>query len=634
MSGILPCSLLSFMHTVYAILREKNNSENMLVPCAMGHFLVRYALFLRDVDYNIYGIFLQKISVMKQETAFKILQTGANVFLTGEPGSGKTYIINRYVRWLREHGITAAVTASTGIAATHIGGMTIHSWCGIGVRTSLSAHDLSALAGHERVARRIRNAHVLILDEVSMLSAQTLSMAETACRTVRRTNTPFGGLQVVLVGDFFQLPPVVAREKQEDVQLGCMEQAAAKTPAPFAFRSQAWDAMQPVVCYLTEQHRQEDAAFLQLLSAVRSGATSGNTRADLLAARRVVEKDAPNDLPLLFSHNADVDRINEQRLAAISGAVKRYGMRSHGPEGLVAALKRGCLSPETLSLKTGARVMFTKNNPDGSFVNGTVGEVRYFTDDSMPVVRTFRGRRVSVEPMEWTITDGVRVLARISQLPLRLAWAITIHKSQGMTLDAAVMDLSQTFEYGQGYVALSRVRTLSGLHLLGWNERSLQVHPEVIAQDKDFRQRSISAQTTFAALSKAECDARIRAFLVSRGGTPKGGVAVNGRERVQRASTYATTLALVQSGKTLHEVARARLLTEGTIIAHLVKLRADGRLRRIDLERFLAPVLRRALPTIHAAFQELGGEQLSPVFEKLGGAYSYDDLRLARAMME
>ncbi|MEK7570199.1 MAG: helix-turn-helix domain-containing protein [Patescibacteria group bacterium] len=568
---------------------------------------------------------------MTQATALAILQTGVNVFLTGEPGSGKTHTVNSYVRWLRSHGIPPAITASTGIAATHISGMTIHSWCGIGIKKSLSTHDLNALAANERVARRVRNTSVLIIDEVSMLSAQTLAMADAVCRKIRQDTAPFGGLQVVVVGDFFQLPPVVPQENRDSAQLGFGEDAVDS--APFAFRSPAWDSAQPVVCYLTEQHRQEDAEFLSLLSAVRSGTADEDTHSALAARRADVER-TPQDLPRLYAHNADVDRVNETRLAAIPGIAKHYTMISHGKEGLVATLQRGCLSPETLSLKVGARVMFTKNNPDGSFVNGTVGEVQGFGDEDQPVVRTLRGRRIEVEPMEWTITDGTRTLARITQLPLRLAWAITIHKSQGMTLDAAVMDLSQAFEYGQGYVALSRVRSLTGLHLLGWNERSLEVHPEVIAQDQNFQQSSITAETTCAARSKKEQAALVHAFIVSSGGKPAGGVVMSTRKNTSRGSTYDVTLELVHSGASIHKIAKARSLTEGTIISHMLKLFTDGRLTRAELEPLISPALQKSLPKIQAVFKTLDVEHLSPIFEKLGGAYSYDDLRIARALLE
>lgn len=570
---------------------------------------------------------------MTQETAQKILQTGANVFLTGEPGSGKTHTVNEYVRWLNQHGVAPAITASTGIAATHIGGMTIHSWCGIGIKKSLSSHDLDAIADNERVVRRVQKANVLIIDEVSMLSAPTLAMAEAVCRKLRQPDKPFGGLQVVLVGDFFQLPPVVTREDDDGTRLGFEENTATEKVAPFAFRSRAWADAQLVVCYLTEQHRQEDLALLKILSIVRAGSTDGHTHT-ALATRQVDEHQAPRDLPRLYSHNANVDQMNEARLASIPGKAKTYSMTSRGSERLVATLQRGCLSPEKLSLKVGARVMFTKNNPDGSFVNGTIGEVQSFTDEGMPVVITLRGRRVYVEPMEWTITDGTRVLARISQLPLRLAWAITIHKSQGMTLDAAVMDLSQAFEYGQGYVALSRVRSLVGLHLLGWNERSLQVHPEVIAQDEDFQQRSTEAQTACAAISKTEQANRVRQFIISCGGKTAGGVSINEHKSAPRGSTYQTTLELVKSGKSIPDIAKIRSLTEGTITSHILRLYADGRLTRAELEPHISPALKHALPKIQAAFQKLGHEHLSPVFNELGGAYSYEDLRFARALME
>lgn len=549
---------------------------------------------------------------MTQETALKILQTGANVFLTGEPGSGKTHMINQYVAWLRARGIEPAITASTGIAATHIGGLTIHSWSGVGIRRGLSEYDLDIIATNERVAKRIRRARILIIDEVSMLSDFTFDMVDAVCREVRQKNEPFGGLQVVLVGDFFQLPPV--------------------GPAPFAFRSRAWRTLNPLVCYLSEQYRQEDTAFLGLLSAVRSGTVDGRVHG-LLASRRADEVRVPRDLPRLYSHNIDVDRINEERLAVISGTVRQFMMTSRGPGALTATLKRGCLSPEILSLKVGARVIFTKNNPNGSFTNGTLGEVEKFTGDGMPIVRTIRGRRIYVEPMEWTIADGARVLARISQVPLRLAWAITVHKSQGMTLDAALCDLSQAFEYGQGYVALSRVRSLAGLHIVGWNDRALEVHPEISAQDQDFKLRSTATENAFASMPTAEHGALMRNFVVACGGRFKGAVSASSGKSKSRGTTQEATLVLLKEGKTVREIAKARALAETTIISHIIDLHVAGRIDRADVESLVSPALRRAFPKIHAAFRTVGGVRLKPVFEKLRGVYSYDDLRLALLLL-
>ncbi len=469
---------------------------------------------------------------MTQETALKILQTGANVFLTGEPGSGKTHMVNKYVAWMREHGIEPAITASTGIAATHIGGMTIHSWSGIGVRKNLSSYDLDAIASNERVARRISRASTLIVDEVSMLSADTFSMADAVCREVRRSDRSFGGLQVVLVGDFFQLPPiVVTRGMNAENRLGfgpaslveAGEAEIGRVLAPFAFRSRAWEKLNPLVCYLSEQHRQEDAAFLNLLALVRFGKADDAVNATL-STRRIEENRAPRDLPRLYSHNVDVDRVNEERLSAIPGVLRRFKMTSRGPEALVATIKRSCLSPEVLSLKPRARVMFTKNKLDGSFVNGTLGEVEGFADDGTPIVNTLGGRRIYAEPMEWTIGDGARTLAKIEQVPLRLAWAITVHKSQGMTLDAAVMDLSDAFEFGQGYVALSRVRTLAGLHLLGVNARALDVHPDTLTRDDEFRAQSDEAERAFEAMDPEKLQTMHRNFIQASGGKTAGAI--------------------------------------------------------------------------------------------------------------
>jgi len=457
---------------------------------------------------------------MLQETALKILQTGANVFLTGEPGSGKTHIINQYVRWLEERGISPAVTASTGIAATHIGGYTIHSWSGIGIKSDLDLYALDKITQNERVVRRVRNTSVLIIDEVSMLSATTLGMVDRVCREIRHKDAPFGGLQVVLVGDFFQLPPVNNKRKENEKDQELFAQGSGR--AQFAFASAVWNTLNPLVCYLSEQHRQEDKSFLELLSGIRRGALSASHRA-LLEKRRAASARAEVGLTQLYSHNADVDRINDKELAKISGDASTFAMTSTGKETLVAALKRGCLSPETLSLKIGARVMFTKNDVERKFVNGTLGVVTGFEKETgYPIVKTNSGRTFAVEPMEWHVEDGGKVLARIEQIPLRLAWAITVHKSQGMSLDGAHMDLSQAFEYGQGYVALSRVRTLAGLSLAGLNERALHVHPEVSKRDRDFKLRSASARKAFEEMPEKEHDALKHNFVVACGGRELG----------------------------------------------------------------------------------------------------------------
>ncbi|MEK7615560.1 MAG: PIF1 family DEAD/DEAH box helicase, partial [Patescibacteria group bacterium] len=413
---------------------------------------------------------------MTQADALNILKTGANVFLTGEPGSGKTFTVNEYAAYLRQRGIEPSITASTGIAATHLGGLTIHSWTGIGIRDFLSKSDISAILGKSYITKRMEAAHVLIIDEVSMLSPQTLNLVDTVCRAVRKNPLPFGGLQVIFVGDFFQLPPVIKEESVFNPQTLLFQEPVGK----FAFESMAWRNAKPVVCYLTEQHRQDDTDFLGILSAIRRNEFTADHQV-FLRERRILPNHAPDRVPTLFAHNHDVDRINKQMLAKIPGERHGFAMKDEGKPVLIDILKKGCLSPEELHLKIDATVMFTKNNPKEGFVNGTLGGVEGFQKESKrPIIKTRTGLRITVEPMTWAVEENGKTLAKLTQLPLRLAWAITVHKSQGMSLDAAVMDLSSVFEFGQGYVALSRVRRLSGLFLLGWNERAFEVHPEIL----------------------------------------------------------------------------------------------------------------------------------------------------------
>lgn len=452
---------------------------------------------------------------MTQSQALSILKTGSNVFVSGEPGSGKTHTINQYVAYLRARGIEPAITASTGIAATHIGGMTIHSWTGIGIKTTLDKSDLHALASNTSIAKRVRRAKVLIIDEVSMLAAEVLSMVDAVCREIKEQSEPFGGMQVVLVGDFFQLPPIVKPETGHDSPNLFREKSSSR----FAYDSSAWNGADLTVCYLTEQYRQDDDEFLAVLSAIRRNAF-GADHLRCLTSRTVQPHEAPKAAPKLFSHNVDVDRVNDGVLAQLPGKRRDYPMTSQGPDALIAALKKGCLSPETLCLKAGAAVMCTKNNPKEGFVNGTLGVVEAFDDhDHLPIVRTRSGRGIAVEPMDWAVEEQGAIRARITQVPLRLAWAITVHKSQGMSLDEAVMDLREVFEFGQGYVALSRVRRLSGLHLLGWTARAFQVHPDVLAKDAEFQALSEQAARAFSTVAGDEMTARHERFLRQSGGT-------------------------------------------------------------------------------------------------------------------
>lgn len=421
---------------------------------------------------------------MTQKNALDILKLGKNVFLTGAAGSGKTYVLNQYIAYLKKHAIPVAVTASTGIAATHMNGKTIHSWAHIGIKDQLSSADLHAIFSRKEFRQSIAEAKVLIIDEVSMLHHFRLDMVDAVLQKMHGNNKPFGGIQVVLCGDLFQLPPVSRGMR-----------------AQYITNANAWAAMDVHICYLTEQYRQDDDRLLNLLNEMRSGEVS-EASIEYLMARKDVEPDSDIIPTKLYTHNADVDAINNQQLARLSSKEKTYKMTSKGDRGVGTALKKSCLAPEELKLKQGAVVMFVQNNYAKGYVNGTLGKVISFDSDGLPVVQTLKGKIITAAMGSWRVEEGTDVIAEINQLPLRLAWAITVHKSQGMTLDAAQIDLSKSFVLGMGYVALSRVKTLDTINLLGLNNQALLVDPLVIEIDRDLVRDSTHQTRMIAAIPR------------------------------------------------------------------------------------------------------------------------------------
>ncbi len=412
---------------------------------------------------------------MKQAQALAIMQQGDSVFLTGPAGSGKTYVINKFIAWAKRHHKTVAITASTGIAATHIGGVTIHSWTGLGIRDSLSERDEAWLKANDKLRKRYNSTDILVIDEVSMLHGARLDMINRACQILREDEGPFGGMQIILVGDLFQLPPVNREGGLDD----------------FVHTSEAWEQLQPKVCYLDEQHRQEGGELLEILNAMRGGLVD-EYHVELL--QKSTKRIMPDGqvITKLYSHNVDVDTMNDRKLASLAGDSKTYDMHSSGSSSKVEQLTRGVLAPEKLVLKVGAEVMFVANNFSKGFANGTRGVVVDITKEG-PVVKIHgSGKEIVVEMHSWTLEEDGRRRAEVAQIPLRLAWAITIHKSQGMSLDAAEIDLSRSFTPGMGYVALSRVRSMDGLYLRGINDVALRLHPDIHEFDIILRKSSKS----------------------------------------------------------------------------------------------------------------------------------------------
>lgn len=561
---------------------------------------------------------------MIQEQAFKIMKTGVNIYLTGNAGSGKTYLLNKYISYLENHSIPVAVTASTGIAATHMNGMTIHSWSGIGVRDFLDERGLEQLEEKKYLWKRFEKARVLIIDEVSMLHASQLDMLEKVCRRFKRNDKPFGGLQIILSGDFFQLPPISKVNNENE--------------SGMIFNSKSWQILNPAVCYIEEQHRQEDSELTEILNMIRSDSVE-EKHYELLKSRIGAKIKDNVKATKLYTHNINVDSINNIELSQINETEKFYDMTSTGPEPLVEILKKSCLAHGRLTLKIGAEVMCIKNNFEEGYANGSRGKVVSFTkEEGNPIVELYNGKKVILKSELWAIEEDGKIKASISQIPLRLAWAITIHKSQGMSLDNAEIDLTRSFSYGMGYVALSRVRTLEGISLVGFNADSLKVDPNILEFDQDLKNQSFQNELLFKKLKIDEQERLENDFILKMGGEIKVGNKKVKKNIIKdtKTPTILLTKELLDKGKNIKEIAKERNLAPSTITHHIEEIILKFPETKID---HIKPS-QKNIDLIKRINKKLKGEEigkLNPIkliLEKEGHDMSFEEIRIAKLFIK
>ncbi|KAL0216638.1 hypothetical protein P9112_008822 [Eukaryota sp. TZLM1-RC] len=409
----------------------------------------------------------------QQQRVMDLAQSGKSFLVSGGAGTGKSFVLRHLVHYLRQNlQDQVVVTASTGIAAVQISGLTIHSFAGIG----LGQEDATAMAKkmHRAAKTRWRECSVLVIDEISMLDSELFDKLEKVASIVRRNNRPFGGLQLILFGDFLQLPPVKSQ----------------RPSTPFAFQAESWPKIIDEVVELTESIRQRDPVFISLLRLIRIGNTSppvikmlqqvqDRTRKELQDCHFLSpksKKTAEIEHTILYCKNRDVDSENFKRLQDLGKAQEMtFEAIDTGREVSRFTNQLNSFIPQRITLKVGAQVMLTKNvSVSGSLCNGARGVVVGF-EGRLPLVK-FSTQTVKIERQKFSIEDKQITLASRSQIPLRLAWSITIHKSQGMTIEKMSTALSDVFESAQFYVALSRCPSINNLRLLSFSERCIRCH--------------------------------------------------------------------------------------------------------------------------------------------------------------
>ncbi|KAL0220341.1 hypothetical protein RCL1_000195 [Eukaryota sp. TZLM3-RCL] len=406
----------------------------------------------------------------EQEQVVQLASQGQSFLVSGGAGTGKSFVLRHVVDTLRQkYGPDVYVTASTGIAAVQISGITVHSFAGIGLGNNTTPELVKSMSAKAR--KRWKSTKCLIIDEISMVDSELLDKLEEIARFMKSNERPFGGIQLILFGDFLQLPPVKSNRAD-----------------PFAFEASCWPRVISQCVELRTVIRQKDPVFVALLRLVRLGMTDPPviqllTRLTKESKQHVLPSPSSDEIEhtLLYCTNRDVDSENSRRLDALpDDDVRAFDAIDHGPEITKYSNQLNQFVPKKITLKVGAQVMLLKNlNVSSSLCNGARGVVVGF-ETRVPKVKFASGEVCKVDLADFVVEENNKTVATRRQVPLKLAWSITIHKSQGMTIEKMAASLNNVFECAQCYVALSRCPSLQNLNLLDFNQRAIKVHPKAI----------------------------------------------------------------------------------------------------------------------------------------------------------
>lgn len=439
--------------------------------------------FSREIEfadeYQIIGNKPQKSNIASQENSdyFKILtllQNGENVFVTGFAGTGKSYILNKLKEKFKKK---LTITSTTGIAAVNVKGQTLHSWAGVGLCRNTISKTVEKIKGRRTQYKQILNCHILAIDEISMLNIETFEYVNEVLKLIRECDKPFGGIQVLFIGDFYQLPPVNNEEQTE---------------LKYCFDSYVWDELDLKNVVLKKNYRQNEESFIRALSNMRTNCLNDED-IRLLNGRCVDSDTYQTDMLHIFSTNDEANRYNFAKFnmieepiriltaedAVYRGTTPVYDNFTESESYILEIFSKNCRAEKEIQLKLGAKVMLLVNMDfNKGLINGACGTIQEFNENSISI-KFDNGTTVSIPKHKFEYYYNDRVVATRTQYPLRLAYGITIHKSQGMTLDKLVVDCSRIFEKGQAYVAISRVKTLDGLYLKSFEPEKVLVDSHV-----------------------------------------------------------------------------------------------------------------------------------------------------------